>query len=62
MSRLVITARGTRGDVGPGIFLAGRLAGGAAGGEAGTREVVLVGPSENEPAARAAGIDFRPIG
>ncbi|MCX7030777.1 MAG: glycosyltransferase, partial [Spirochaetes bacterium] len=62
MSRIVITAIGTRGDVGPGIFLAGRLAGGAAGGEAGTREVVLVAPPENEPAARGAGIEFRPIG
>jgi vancomycin aglycone glucosyltransferase len=54
MSRTVIAAIGTRGDVGPGIFLAGRLAG--------AREVVLVAPPENEPAARRAGVDFRPIG
>ncbi len=57
MSRIVITAIGTRGDVGPGIFLARRLA-----GAGGTREVVLVAPPENESAARAAGVDFRPIG
>ena len=59
MSRIVITAIGTRGDVGPGIFLARRLAGGVAGGR---RDVVLVAPPENEPAVRGAGIDFRPIG
>ena len=59
MSRIVITAIGTRGDVGPGIFLARRLAGGAAGSR---RDVVLVAPPENEPAVRGAGVDFRPIG
>jgi vancomycin aglycone glucosyltransferase len=59
MSRIVITAIGTRGDVGPGIFLARRLAGGVAGGR---REVVLVAPPENESAVRGASVDFMPIG
>jgi vancomycin aglycone glucosyltransferase len=59
MSRIVITAIGTRGDVGPGVFLARRLAGGVAGSR---NDVVLVAPPENESAVRGAGVDFRPIG
>jgi hypothetical protein len=66
MSRIVITAIGTWGDVGPAIFLARKLAGGTGirggCGGAAAPEVVLVAPPENEPAARRAGVDFRPIG
>jgi len=74
MSRTVIAAIGTRGDVGPAIFLARKLASGVAdaaaggggpssgGASGGRRQVVLVAPPENESAVRAAGIDFRPLG
>jgi vancomycin aglycone glucosyltransferase len=58
MSLIVITAVGTRGDIGPALFLARRLVAGVAG----RREVVLVAPPGNEAAARAAGVTFLPLG
>ena len=61
VSRIVIAAVGTRGDIGPAPFLARRLSVVAESGRGG-REVVLVAPPENEAAARATGVEFRPLG
>jgi UDP:flavonoid glycosyltransferase YjiC (YdhE family) len=61
MSRIVIAAVGTRGDIGPALFLARRLSVVAESGRGG-REVVLVAPPENAAAARATGVEFRPLG
>jgi UDP:flavonoid glycosyltransferase YjiC (YdhE family) len=61
VSRIVIAAVGTRGDIGPALFLARRLSVMTESGRGG-REVVLVAPPENEAAARSTGAEFRPLG